>query len=161
MLSARSITVTLNRYIVISIIAPGNSAEAEDITSQTFLAALEGIHKYKDKGYFAAWLFSIARRKTIDYYRSHRNLTTLDEVQFICETSDMDGNLIQKERKEKLQNLIQALPESEKELIRLRYLAELNFAEIARLLKRNESATKKTFYRLIARIQNQLEVSNE
>ena len=139
----------------------GNSADAEDITSQTFLAALEGIHKYKDKGYFAAWLFSIARRKTIDYYRSRRNLTTLDEAQFIWEASDMDGNLIQKERNEKLQNLIQALPESERELIRLRYLAELNFAEIAHLLKRNESATKKTFYRLIARIQKQLEVANE
>jgi len=139
----------------------GNHADAEDITAQTFLAALEGIQKYRNNGYFAAWLFSIARRKAIDHYRSRRDLTDLDKAQFVLGDNDMDGSMIQKERKESLQKLIQALPEPEKELIRLRYLAELNFADIARLLKRNESATKKAFYRLIARIQNQLEVSND
>ena len=139
----------------------GNSTDAEDITAQTFLAALEGIQKYRENGYFAAWLFSIARRKLIDHYRSHRNLVNLDEAQFILGDNDMDGNILQNERKESLQKIIRALPEHDKELLRLRYLAELNFADIARLLKRSESATKKAFYRLIARIQNQLEISNE
>lgn len=139
----------------------GNSADTEDITAQTFLAALEGIPRYRDNGYFAAWLFSIARRKLVDHYRINSRLADLDEAQFVLGDTDLDGNIIQSERRSALQKLIAALPEHEKELIRLRYLAGLNFAEIARLLKRGEAATKKAFYRLIARIQNQLEVSND
>lgn len=140
----------------------GNAADAEDITSQIFLAALEGIRKYREYGFFAAWLFAIARRKVVDHYRSHRNHIDLDEVPFTILIEDnLDEHLILDQRRAALGQLIQALPERDKELLRLRYLAELNFADIARLLKHSEPAIKKSFYRLIARIQNQLEVSNE
>ena len=44
---------------------------------------------------------------------------------------------------------------------RLRFLAEMSFPEIARILHRNEEAVKKTIYRLLARLHSQLEVSNE
>jgi len=57
--------------------------------------------------------------------------------------------------------LIRALPEEEHELIRLRYIAELSFSEIGRLLNRSEDAVKKSLYRLLARLQSQLEVSHE
>jgi RNA polymerase sigma-70 factor (ECF subfamily) len=57
--------------------------------------------------------------------------------------------------------LIQALPEEDRELLRLRFLAEMSFPEIARILHRNEEAVKKTIYRLLARLHSQLEVSNE
>lgn len=140
----------------------GNPADAEDITSQIFLAALEGIQKYRDNGYFAAWLFSIARRKVADHYRNHHNQINLDKIQFAgSDYKDMDEKLIQNQRLEALQRIIRVLPERDKEMLRLRYLAELNFADIARLLKRSEFATKKNFYRLIDRIQRQLEVSND
>lgn len=139
----------------------GNPADAEDITSQTFLAALEGLPKYRENGYFAAWLFAIARRKVADHYRSRRSQVDLDEVQFIWIDHEMDGSLIRNQRKEALQKVLQALPEQDKELLRLRYLAELNFSDIARLLKRSEPAVKKAYYRLIDRIQQKMEVPNE
>ena len=41
----------------------GNSQDAEDCTSQTFLAALEQINRFRGQGSFAAWLFGIARRR--------------------------------------------------------------------------------------------------
>ena len=42
-----------------------NQNEAEDLTEQTFIAALEGIQQYRENGLFLAWLFSIARRKAV------------------------------------------------------------------------------------------------
>jgi RNA polymerase sigma-70 factor, ECF subfamily len=45
--------------------------DAEDLTAQIFLAALEGIHRYRGRGEFAAWLFGIARRKCADYQRQY------------------------------------------------------------------------------------------
>ncbi len=46
-----------------------NTHEAEDLTAQIFLAALEGIPRYRQDGHFAAWLFSIARNKVAAYHR--------------------------------------------------------------------------------------------
>ncbi|MCZ7671786.1 MAG: sigma-70 family RNA polymerase sigma factor [Chloroflexi bacterium] len=46
-----------------------NSADAEDLTSQTFTEALAALPRYQEQGAFAAWLFAIARRRLTDHYR--------------------------------------------------------------------------------------------
>lgn len=43
----------------------GSVPEAEDLTSQTFLAALESFARLRQDGHFAPWLFAIARSKAI------------------------------------------------------------------------------------------------
>jgi RNA polymerase sigma factor (sigma-70 family) len=139
----------------------GNIIDAEDITSQIFLSAFESIHRYKDNGHFAAWLFTIARRKIIDYYRSNQSQAELNETTFTIRDEDMDKKVIQNERQEILKQILESLTEQEKEMIRLRCIAELRFMDIAKILKRSESATKKSYYRLISRIKNQMDVYND
>ena len=56
---------------------------------------------------------------------------------------------------------IRALSDDEQELIRLRYVAELPFIEIAKALRKSEGATKKMMYRLLARLKSQMEVEHE
>lgn len=133
----------------------GNVPEAEDATAQTFLAALERFPKYRHDGYFASWLFSIARNKAMDYFRKQRKETRLEEAEFI----PADGNILQQviktERIAALSKLIGTLPEDEQELIRLRYVAELSFAEIGHLLGQKEDTVKKSLYRLQARLKVQ------
>lgn len=138
----------------------GNNKDAEDITSQIFLAVLEGLPKYKDNGHLAAWLFTIARRKTIDFYRKKKPLVSLDDVQFTSVAEDMEKNFNNNDRLQAFEEILISLSEKEKELIRLRLIAELRFSEIARILQRSESAVKKAYYRLIERIKNHLEVNN-
>jgi RNA polymerase sigma-70 factor, ECF subfamily len=134
---------------------------AEDLTAQTFLSALEGFNRYKHRGHFAAWLFSIGRSKLMDYYRQQRRLIPLEAAEEVPVEPDLLQKMIQSERVAALARQIAALPETARELIRLRYVAELSFCEIAKLDGRNQEAIKKSLYRLLARLQSQLKESHD
>ncbi len=138
----------------------GSIAEAEDVTAQTFLVALEHFPKYRHDGYFASWLFSIARSKAMDYFRQRRNETLLDETERFAVNSNLLQQVIDMERVTALSKLIHTLSFDEQELIRLRYVADLRFAEIGQLLNQKEDTVKKTLYRLLARLKDQLENSH-
>jgi|AMWB02.1.fsa_nt_gi RNA polymerase sigma-70 factor (ECF subfamily) len=138
----------------------GSLADAEDATAQTFLAALEQLPKYRHDGYFASWLFSIAHHKAMDHFRKRRKETSLDEADLIPDDTNLFQQVIKTERIATLSKLIRTLPEDEQELIRLRYVADLNFAEIGHMLGHKEDTVKKSLYRLLARLEDQLEESN-
>lgn len=139
----------------------GNVHEAEDITAQTFLTAFESFHRFREDRHFASWLFTIARNKAMDHFRRRKNLSPIDETVNPAMENDPLHSMIRNEQIANLSNLIRALPEEERELLRLRYLASMSFPEIAHFLRRNESAVKKSTYRLLARLHNQLEVSDD
>jgi RNA polymerase sigma-70 factor (ECF subfamily) len=146
------------RYIFSRI---GSVSEAEDITSQTFLAALERFPKYRHDGYFASWLFSIARNKSADYFRKHGKETPLGAAALDYSAPNLLQQVIKTERIAALSKLIDTLHEEERDLIRLRYAAELSFAEIGHVLNQKEDTVKKSVYRLLARLKVQLEDSHD
>jgi RNA polymerase sigma factor (sigma-70 family) len=139
----------------------GDQQVAEDLTAQTFLAALETFDHFREGGCIAAWLFGIARNKAIDHYRKRIIVDPLDEVTLSSVENDPLTGIIHSERRAVLAGLIRALPENERELLRLRYLGEMSFDEIGHALRRNADAVKKTLYRLLQRLQRQLESTND
>lgn len=138
----------------------GSQADAEDITAQTFLSALEGFSRYRHEGYFGAWLFAIARRKAVDYFRQRGRAQFLPD-----DLPALDPDLLQQavrsERLRELQALLLELDEDEQELLRLRYAARLRFGEIAQLMARKEDALKKSLYRLLDRLHSRLEDNHD
>jgi len=137
-----------------------NKADAEDLTAQIFLAVLEGLPHYRQEGHFAGWVFSIARNKINDHHRRVVPIP-LDEADLLPLNADLEINAEISQRKERLLNLIQMLTDDEREIIHLRYVAELTFAEIAQAMKKNEDAVKKMLYRLVARLKEKLEADYE
>lgn len=135
----------------------GSVHVAEDLTSQTFIAAYEALQKYRERGHFAAWLFQIARSKMNDHFRRSRREVELEAAEKLVERGDALGQVIQDEELGRLRSLIGKLDPHEQELIRLRYVAELSFAEMAELLRKREGAVKKSLYRLQMRLKDQME----
>jgi len=134
----------------------GSAPEAEDLTSQTFLAALEALPRYQHQGFFAAWLFRIARGKVIDAVRRQQKQLPLKE-NHPAEAPDLLAQVAHADEIARLSVLIRSLADHEQELIRLRYTAGLPFAQIAVILDSNENTVKKSLYRVMARLQSQLE----
>jgi RNA polymerase sigma-70 factor (ECF subfamily) len=129
--------------------------DAEDLTAQTFLAAIEALPHYHHRGHFSGWLFTIARNKLRDFCRQRPPDRPLDESH-PDRREDPLAHAIHSDEIEQLALLVGGLDEADQELIRLRCAADLSFSEIAAAMGRKEEAVKKTFYRLAARLLRQL-----
>ncbi len=138
----------------------GDEPGAEDLTSQLFLAAYQSLPRYRHQGHFAAWLFTIARNLFKDYSRKRRREAPIEDAEHLVATADPGVEAAQADEICRLVRLIRSLPDDEQELIRLRYVAELSFADMALVVHKHEDAVKKSLYRLQARLQNLLEQNN-
>ncbi len=120
--------------------------EAEDLTAQTFEAALDGLGRYRGRGAFAAWLFGIARRKCADYYRARYTHPTTSVETLDRRADPKAGN---PERAAHLSLVfdcvLRSLPglsPDRVEALRLRYWGGLEFDEIAAVMRRSRDAVK-------------------
>ena len=138
----------------------GNVQDAEDISGQTFLVVYESMHRFKGTGSVKAWIFRIARNKAMDHFRKRKKIVT-GELPVLPVNEDPLHNVIQSEQAQLLAGLMKTLPENDIELLRLRFLAQMTFAEMAEFLGKGEDAVKKSVYRLIDRLKNQVEGSHE
>jgi RNA polymerase sigma-70 factor (ECF subfamily) len=139
----------------------GNSTTAEDLTSQLFLSVYQSIGRYKHRGHFAAWMFTIARNLVARHYRKNRYEASLDSILDNKGGSDPSEEHASSEEIEHLKGLVSSLPLKEQELIRLRYAAGLKFSEIALILHKSEDSVKKSLYRLQSRLQRSLESKDD
>jgi len=136
----------------------GDRQEAEDLTSQVFLAALEGLPSYRPRTSFAAWLFAIARHKAADHYRRQRGQLPLEMVAgSLVSKDDPLQEVITSQGLSRLAEAVAALREDDQELLRLRFAGELSFDEIASLTQRSPGAVKMKFYRLLRWLEVQME----
>ncbi len=128
------------RYIVLRI---GNETEAEDMTQQVFLNALQSISSFKWKGIpFSAWLFRIAHNQVVDYLRKKkRTPVLLDES--LASGDDAPQQIA--ERKLDIERLLKAtkqLTEAQREVISLRFTSELPIAQVAKIMGKSQGAVK-------------------
>lgn len=132
----------------------GNRADAEDLTEQVFTEALEGLERYEEQGKAAAWLFTIAHRRLVDHYRSRCEELPFDEaLDSPLDSLGPEAEVMRRERLAALARLVAGLDEEERELLQLRFVADLTYGEIGEVLGRSEGAVKIAIYRLLDRLR--------
>jgi RNA polymerase sigma-70 factor (ECF subfamily) len=123
----------------------GNVRDAEDLTSQTFMAALEGIRSFRGSGSFAAWLLGIAARKKAMFFRGGR---LRDEVPIEAAyeipnpTLGTDHLANQRLRLESITHALKQISPERADAIALCFFSELTYAEAGLVLDKSESAIK-------------------
>lgn len=139
-----------------------NVDDAEDLTAQVFSDLISALPRYKPRGCFAAWLFTIARRRVVDMRRKDpRWLAIEDTSTSSAPESDPLSQVMDRERIARLKQTLASLSDNDLELLRLRYAAELDYHEIARTLGRSEPAVRMAVHRLLRRLEDRLEEPHE
>lgn len=124
---------------------------AEDLTSQTFLKALDKINSFdSSKGTFQSWLYRIAHNLLIDHYRIPRRNVDLEAAENVASDSSPEQDTERELTIAQVQTLMGTLPEQAQELIILRIWEELPYAEIAKIMDKSEASLKMQFSRIIA-----------
>jgi RNA polymerase sigma-70 factor (ECF subfamily) len=155
----RRYVTSIYRYLYSRV---GEAAAAEDLTTQVFIEALEGLAGYREQGNFAAWLFTIARHKVTDHYRHQRPHMPLHEaLDSPAEEESPLAHLVRQEALQRLVGLVAKLDEDQQELIRLRFAGGLTYGQIGAVVGRSEAAVKMAVHRLLRRLEAGWEESND
>lgn len=128
------------RYLVAHV---GNTKDAEDLTSQTFLAALEGIGSFRGSGSFAAWILGIASRKRLMFFRGSKPEVPLDDaIRYPSPELPTDRAAAQRLQLESISRALKKLSPDRAEALILTYFGGLSQAEAGRVLNKSEAAVK-------------------
>jgi RNA polymerase sigma-70 factor, ECF subfamily len=112
----------------------GAGAEIEDLVSRTFEKAWRSRHRYRrDLGGFSTWLLKIARNVGIDYLRSRRAHVDIDAAVGLPIERTPEVEVERSSDLARLTRLIGGLSERERELVSLKYGADINNIIIAKL----------------------------
>ena len=132
----------------------GDGPEAEDVTSETFERALRYRHTYDPRrGEPVAWLIGIARRQ-IDESYAPRPFPSADLPDEAAVTEPLEELVA---RRLDLAAAVAGLAERDRELIALRYGADLTARQIAELLDTTTNSVEVALHRALARLRTTLE----
>ena len=127
----------------------GSRAVAEDVTSAVFAQALAHLPKYEWRGVpFAAWLLRIAANALADHWKQQgRDSQELPpDVPDEREHQDL-------ERRVSLFQLVDRLPDAQRQVIHMRFVEERSIREVAAALERSEGAIKQLQLRALENLR--------
>jgi RNA polymerase sigma-70 factor (ECF subfamily) len=147
--------VRLLRYLLRLL---GDEPMAEDVFQQTWIQVAERIARYDARRPFAPWLFTVARNLALDLLRRRRPESLEDEAEPAAQgtADDPFARLVASERNSGLLDALAGLSHPDREVLALRFEAELELPALASSLGVPVPTAKARLYRALARLRGRL-----
>jgi RNA polymerase sigma factor (sigma-70 family) len=136
----------------------GDGATAQDVAQDAFVKAYANLRALRKPAAFGSWLMKITRRCALATGGQSPGEKALDCAKDIA-TESTDGRL--DEQKQSLLSAVLRLPESEKQVVMLRYFADCSVRDVAEMLGRSVGTVTKQLSRAHNRLRNILERSEK
>ncbi len=137
---------------------------AEELTQDIFLKVYKKLSTLKPTDHFPGWLYVIASRHCIAWYRKKQLPTTsldtmptseLEELYYLQHASARGEQISLERQREVVKHLLRKLPESERTVVTLHYLAGMSCEEISEFLGVSPNTVKSRLHRARKRLANQ------
>jgi RNA polymerase sigma-70 factor (ECF subfamily) len=129
---------------------------AEDLTSTTFLKALERIAQFNPKrGTFSAWLYGIARNTLTDHFRTHRTHADIQNIWDLASDDDTRARTDAVINAQKIHDALRILDPLKREIVLLRVWENLSYREIAQIVGKSEGNCKTIFCRALESLREE------
>lgn len=154
------------RYIYMRV---GAQADAEDLTSETFLRMIKNLHQYRRQGKFRSWLLGIARRVVNDFWRIHYGVSEepLDGLEMEWATNPFfNDNPNNTDKRQKtltflMRTWLTSLPDHYRRVLELRFLEGRSVREVAQAMNCTETTVKVRQYRALKRLAQAMSEAEE
>ncbi len=134
--------------------------QVEDVASETFLAAYNGLSRYSGRAELSTWLWSIAYRQGVNYLRKNRRQWQLeaepDEQIAGSKERGPAATARGKETEEIIWEAVERLPGLWAMAVILHYREQKSIADIAKIMKAKENTVKTYLFRARARLKEVL-----
>jgi RNA polymerase sigma-70 factor (ECF subfamily) len=146
-----------------------NSAVAEDLAQEVFLRVYRSRESYEASAKFTTWLYRIATNLAVNHARDTRH--ERPEVQVSIDEPDEESgttlevpdrslnaeqSMVVRERMLAIRRRVEALPEQQKMAVIMHKYQQMDYKQIADVLKKSESATKSLLFRAYETLRDQL-----
>lgn len=133
-----------------------DNGAAEDVAQDVFVTVFDKLHGFEERSTFKTWITTITTRRSLTWLQKRKtDHLDIDEViesspELASDNCATEGRLYQQ--------LTSKLSEGEREIVTLRFVADLEFSEIAELLDEKLSAIKMRFYRAVEKMKTDSDV---
>jgi RNA polymerase sigma-70 factor (ECF subfamily) len=131
----------------------GTEATAEDLTAETFLAAVQAIERRTVPDLTVAWLIGVARHKLVDHWR--REAREARHLRSLPDESVVEDDLDERFERARAREVLEELGAHHRAALTLRYLDGLSVPQVADHLDRTVHATEA----LLVRARNAFRVA--
>jgi RNA polymerase sigma-70 factor (ECF subfamily) len=129
--------------------------DAEDLTSQTFIKAIEKIQSFDPDTNLSAWLFAIARNAVIDHFRTQKREVNIEDCWSLDLGTDIGETAADRETVLRVRRCLDRFKPTQREIILLRIWGGMSFSEIAAVTGKSEGSVKMSFSRHIREIRRE------
>jgi RNA polymerase sigma-70 factor, ECF subfamily len=146
-----------------------NAAAAEDLAQEVFLRVYRSRENYEASAKFTTWLYRIATNLAVNHARDTRHerpelTVSLDEPDDDTGTTfelpdaslTAEQSMMRRERMLAIRSKVEALPEQQKLAVIMHKYQQMDYKQIADVLKKSESATKSLLFRAYETLREQL-----
>lgn len=140
----------------------GDPDDAADITQETFIKAYRALGSFRGDSKFSSWLYRIASNVCLDFLRSRSRRAQVplsfenEDAEGEIELPDMSQNpekvLMKKLSMEAVRRGMEKLPPKQRQILVLRELCGLSYAELAQTLSVEEGTVKSRIFRARKRL---------
>jgi RNA polymerase sigma-70 factor (ECF subfamily) len=132
-------------------------AEGEDLASEVFIEGAAGLDRFKgDESAFKGWIFTIARRRLIDFRRKVKRRKTdpvpSEDLSDIATERDPEHEALEQTGSDEAMSRIRKLPKDQADVILLRVIGGFDVSEVARILGKRPGTIRVLQHRGLKRL---------